>query len=94
MAGIGFALRSLVERDDLSSPVQGYGHAAIVAAGPWLFTVLALAFFETATEGYPRPRRASRITAIMIYNFSFSLLLSGPIVMVMTRYPRGSSLCP
>ena len=46
MAGIGFALRTLVERDDLSARLQGYGHAAIVAAGPWLFTVLALAAFE------------------------------------------------
>ena len=86
MAGIGFALRTLVERDDLSARLQGYGHAAIVAAGPWLFTVLALAAFEAATKGVLDREALSRVTAILIYNFSFSLVFSGPIVMVLTRH--------
>ena len=86
MAGIGFALRTLVERDDLSARLQGYGHAAIVAAGPWLFTVLALAAFEAATKGVLDREALSRVTALLIYNFSFSLVFSGPIVMVLTRH--------
>jgi polysaccharide biosynthesis protein PelG len=86
MAGIGFALRTLVERDDLNARLQGYGHAAIVAAGPWLFTVLALAAFEFATRGVLERVELTRVTAVMIYNFSFSLVVSGPIVMVLTRH--------
>jgi polysaccharide biosynthesis protein PelG len=86
MAGIGFALRTLVERDDLSARLQGYGHAAVVAAGPWLFTVLALAGFEAATRGVLDREELSRVTALVIYNFSFSLVFSGPIVMVLTRH--------
>jgi uncharacterized membrane protein len=86
MAGIGFALRTLVERDDLSARLQGYGHAAIVAAGPWLFTVLALAGFEASTRGVLEREELSLVTALMIYNFSFSLVFSGPIVMVLTRH--------
>jgi uncharacterized membrane protein len=86
MAGIGFALRTLVERDDLSARLQGYGHAAIVAAGPWLFTVLALAGFEASTRGVLDREELSLVTALMIYNFSFSLVFSGPIVMVLTRH--------
>jgi uncharacterized membrane protein len=86
MAGIGFALRNLVERDNLSARLQGYGHAAIVAAGPWLFTVLALACFEATTRGVLDREELSLVTSLMIYNFSFSLVISGPIVMVLTRH--------
>ena len=86
MAGIGFALRTLVERDDLGARVQGYGHAAVVAAGPWLFTVLALAGFSAATRGVLNYKELSQVTALIIYNFSFSLVISGPIVMVLTRH--------
>ena len=86
MAGIGFALRTLVERDDLGARVQGYGHAAVVAAGPWLFTVLALAGFSAATRGVLNHKELSQVTALIIYNFSFSLVISGPIVMVLTRH--------
>jgi polysaccharide biosynthesis protein PelG len=86
MAGIGFALRRLVERDDLTAGLQGYGHAAVVAAGPWLFTVLALAAFGFAAGDVLEHQELSRVTAVMIYNFSFSLVFSGPIVMVLTRH--------
>ncbi|WP_114948166.1 exopolysaccharide Pel transporter PelG [Microvirga calopogonii] len=86
MAGVGFALRTLVERDDLSAQLKGYGHAAVVAAGPWLFTVLALAGLEITTRGVLGREELSLVTSLMIYNFSFSLVFSGPIVMVLTRH--------
>ena len=43
MAGIGFELRKLSRQETLSSVVAAAGHAAVIAAGPWLFTIFALA---------------------------------------------------
>jgi uncharacterized membrane protein len=43
MAGIGFTLRDLLRRDDLLGAMRGYGHSAVVACAPWLFTALTLA---------------------------------------------------
>jgi uncharacterized membrane protein len=37
MAGIGFSLRSLGDADNLLAPMASIGHAAVIAAGPWLF---------------------------------------------------------
>ena len=47
MAGIGFELRKLLQRDTLAAPVAALGHAAVIAAGPWIFTILALVLIST-----------------------------------------------
>ncbi len=43
MAGIGFELNKLARRDDLMGIAGAYLHSAFAIAGPWLFTVVALA---------------------------------------------------
>lgn len=85
MAGIGFALRRIARRDTLGSKVQGFAHGAFVACGPWLFTVLSLGGVELVGRVTADPGDLARFSVIVIYNFSFSLVLTGPLVMVMTR---------
>ncbi len=43
MAGIGFVLRKLYYRDNLTSLLRACAHSAFASTGPWLFTVLSLA---------------------------------------------------
>ena len=50
MAGIGFQLRKLARQETISSVVAAAGHAAVIAAGPWLFTIFALATITLLTE--------------------------------------------
>ena len=50
MAGIGFQLRKLAQRETLSAVMSASGHAAVIAAGPWLFTILSLAAIGITTE--------------------------------------------
>ena len=50
MAGIGFQLRKLSREDTLTGMMSAVGHASMIAAGPWLFTIVSLA------TGEPRPR--------------------------------------
>ena len=86
MAGIGFTLRKLAARDDLFGVARAFTHAAFAAAGPWLFTVLAIAGITVLYSEYYPAEQILNFRVIVIYNFSFSLVLSAPIFMVITRY--------
>ncbi len=86
MAGIGFELRRLTQRDDLIGVVQGYGYAAIASCGPWLFTVLSLSAIVLLGMPATTPQELATFRVLIVYNFAFSLVLSGPGTIVTTRY--------
>jgi uncharacterized membrane protein len=86
MAGIGFELRKLLRRDDLLGILQGYGHSALAATGPWLLTILTLAGIGFLGRNQIQPDDLLEFRLIVIYNFALSLVMTGPVVMVATRY--------
>lgn len=85
MAGIGFELNKLARRDDLMGLAGAYLHSAFAIAGPWLFTVVALAFTTYLYGGSDNVELMS-FRGVIVYNFSFSLALSAPVYFIMTRY--------
>jgi len=85
MAGIGFALRKLSRRDDLLGIVQGFAHSSLASSGPWLITILALAGIGILTPNVVHYTELTGFRIIIIYNFAFSLVLSGPTVALVTR---------
>jgi uncharacterized membrane protein len=85
MAGIGFELNKLAQRDDIMGIAGAYLHSAFAIAGPWLFTVVALAF-TTILYGGSGSEELMNFRGVIVYNFSFSLVLSAPVFMIMTRY--------
>ena len=86
MAGIGFELNKLADRDDLLGALRAYFHSAMASAGPWLFTVIAIALITLLYGSAGNNTELLNFRGIIIYNFSFSLVLSAPVFMVMTRY--------
>lgn len=86
MAGIGFELRRLTQRDDLMGMVQGYLHSALVSSGPWLFTVLSIAAINMFSGSWASLSDLADFRIVIIYSFSFSLVLTGPVMLVATRY--------
>lgn len=86
MAGIGFVLRKLSRKDDLSSFLMGYFYAAVISSGPWLFTILSLGLLVLIGNQFLQVEEISEFRIIIIYNFSFSLVLSAPIFMIATRF--------
>ncbi len=86
MAGIGFVLRKLLKKDDLSGVIQAYLHATLASSGPWLFTVLALGSFFVITGDYIQHELLDNFRVILLYNFAFSLVISAPFTIVSTRY--------
>ena len=86
MAGIGFEIRRLLRRDDLMGVLQGYTHSAMTATGPWLLTILMLTGVVFLGGPHLQADDLAEFRLIIVYNFGFSLVLAGPIVMVATRY--------
>ena len=85
MAGIGFRLRALSEGESLLSPVASIGHAAVIAAGPWLFTVIALALVSSLTSQSAPASTVEGFRLLIIYAFAVSLVAVAPVVIVASR---------
>lgn len=86
MAGIGFLLRELTHRDDLIGLTRAYVHSAFIATGPWMFTVVSIVFIVLLGSDFTTSLGVETFRLIIIYNFSFSLVLSGPVMLVVSRY--------
>jgi uncharacterized membrane protein len=85
MAGIGFELRKLARQDTISSLVAAGGHAAVIAAGPWLFTIASLAAITVLTERLQGLATLASFRVIVIYAFALSLVMSAPVAIIATR---------
>jgi polysaccharide biosynthesis protein PelG len=85
MAGIGFQLRLLSRQETISSMVAAMGHAAVIAAGPWLFTIFSLATITVLTERVAGLPTLAAFRVVVIYAFGISLLMTAPITIVTTR---------
>lgn len=86
MAGIGFALRELVERDSFLGPAQGYLSAAVITCGPWIMTIACLAGLGFFLDSRENDLALDTFRMVLIYNFSLSLVFTGPVHNVATRY--------
>lgn len=86
MAGIGFTLKRLAERDNIIGVLSAFSHGTIAAAGPWLFTVVALAGIVLLFPGSYNSEDVLNFRETIVYNFSLTLMFSGPVYLVVTRY--------
>jgi polysaccharide biosynthesis protein PelG len=86
MAGIGFVLRKLTRQDNLMGTFQAYVISALVSTGPWLFTIMALGTITALSGTFTSRFVLTEFRTIIIYNFAFSLVLTAPVYMIMTRY--------
>lgn len=86
MAGIGFELRKLTARDDLISSTRAYLHASIATSGGWLFTIAALSLVGSFGTSVASLEDLTTFRLLVVYNFAFSLVFTGPLTMVLTRY--------
>jgi len=86
MAGIGFVLRKLSKQDNLTGLFQAYVYSALISTGPWMFTIISLGAISYLAGKFTDVETLAEFRRVVIYNFSFSLVFSAPIFMVITRY--------
>jgi uncharacterized membrane protein len=84
VAGIGFQLRRFTQEGTLRGFLRGYYNAALVAAGPWVLTVISLIVI-----GFLMRQNAARTELFLetiIYIYAFSLITTAPFQLIVTRY--------
>jgi len=87
MAGIGFEIRKILRREELTSIITAYVYAGALGAGPWLISILGilsssfLARFFTSDTNIIRQYQVS-----VTYLIAISLILTGPIQLMLARY--------
>ena len=86
MAGIGFVVRKLVQKDNLTGLFSGYLFSTLITAGPWLFTIFALGTITLFGQNFSTLKEIENFRLCIIYNFSASLVFSGPLTIIVTRY--------
>ncbi|OUN00773.1 MAG: hypothetical protein BAA02_05685 [Paenibacillaceae bacterium ZCTH02-B3] len=87
MAGIGFELKRLYRKEGVLAQLRAHAYAISVAVGPMLLAmaqILALLALMTVNGASLMERELFLATAI--YAFIFSLLLTGGLTMVLSRF--------
>lgn len=85
MAGIGFALGRLYHSKSLTNHTAAFAHAAIIAAGPCLFSVFAIWLIGSFNEEIEGARIIAEFRALVIYDFALSFVVTSPISLVAVR---------
>ncbi|HYF60232.1 MAG TPA: exopolysaccharide Pel transporter PelG [Burkholderiaceae bacterium] len=87
MAGIGFELRKLLQRDSLLSMLRAYAYAGVVSSGPWVLSIvgmLAVGFLAVSRGGDDAPVVQFQVTVTWL--IACSLILTGFFQLAFTRY--------
>lgn len=86
MAGIGFRLREMAQRKTFIEWLKLYSYSAVIFSGPWLISILALAALSTFVVPSVLEHDVRLFVVIVVYIYCFSLIMTGFIQLVVTRY--------
>jgi uncharacterized membrane protein len=86
MAGIGFRLRKYFAADSLVGSIKGTIYSIVISSGPWLITVLSVAFISYFAQRSLENKALFVFKSIICYTYAASLIFFGIIEMPITRY--------
>ena len=85
MAGIGWKLQKMVDRDSLAGTMSAYLTGVAVTSAPWLLTTAVLMSLRIAAraDGSPTFALVERIVTLV---YALTVVLSAPVHIVVSRY--------
>lgn len=87
MAGIGFELRRMLQKESLGGRGQAYAFAAIIGSGPWVLSIVAILAIGLLSTGPNFPSGwVDQFQVSITYLMAFSLLLTSPLQLMFTRF--------
>lgn len=91
MAGIGFRLKKMLMEDTYASIVKAYLYSAVISSGPWFLSIVCLSFLGILSPLVFQEEGDSVLMwdifgATIVYIFAFSLITTGLITMIITRF--------
>ncbi|MBA3017598.1 MAG: exopolysaccharide Pel transporter PelG [Proteobacteria bacterium] len=86
MAGIGFELKKILNKQTFLDDITAYVYSAVLSSGPWLMTIISLAVLGIYGGWIIGFREHEIFRSTVIYTYAFSLIFVGIIQLVATRY--------
>ena len=87
MAGIGFQLRKILQRDSLTGDLSAYVYAGIISAGPLILSILGILLIGVLSLGVViPPQLIVQFQISVTYLIAFSLVLTGLVQLLFTRF--------
>jgi uncharacterized membrane protein len=86
MAGIGFALRRMLEESGYSGPVKAFVYGTVISSGPWLMASMGMALLSLLGGFLPDSAEYGIFMALVVYTFAFSLIGVSVCQMIASRY--------
>lgn len=87
MAGIGFEIRKILERDSYWSVLRAYGYAGLVSGGPWVLSILSIMMIGilAVTLGVAQ-QEVNAFQICVTYLMAGSLIWTGGMQLMFTRF--------
>ena len=85
MAGIGWRLERLIDRDTLGGQLGAFLTGVAVTSGPWLLTTLVLVLMRISAVG-AGVEGISDVEQVITIVYATVIVLSAPIDIVVSRY--------
>ena len=87
MAGIGFELRKLLQRDSYFSLLRAYAYAGVISAGPWVLSIIGLAVIGVVSVKTVLPTQlVTQFQVSVTYLIAASLIITGVVQLAFTRW--------
>lgn len=86
MAGIGLRLHKAATKGGYLEAATAYLSSAVISSGPWLTAVITISLLGGASASYIGKEDRLLLFATITYAFGSSLVVSGVLQMVLTRY--------
>lgn len=86
MAGIGFKIQKLLAEDTYWGSVKGYFYSAVISSGPWLISIICISVLGIISAPLLGNQENHIFRAWITYCYAASLIISGAIQVLMTRY--------
>jgi polysaccharide biosynthesis protein PelG len=85
MTSINITIESMTRRGTLAGVFGAYSYAALLVAGPWIFTVIGLFFLSRVTCD-DNCTDLTIFRSIVIYNSMYALIVTSPLAFLGGRY--------
>jgi len=86
MAGIAFKIRELLKQETYLSDLKAHSYSIILSSGTWILAVACLALLNVFSIPMLSLDEQNLFRVTVIYTFAFSLILSGSVQLVVTRF--------
>jgi uncharacterized membrane protein len=86
MAGIGWKLERMIDRDSLAGTVGAYLTGMAVTSAPWLLTTATLVSMRMLARQHAREGDFPDVERIVTVTYAVTLVLSAPIHVVLSRF--------